>query len=237
MKQDDMLREIMQLFSQGKKDQAFQEYPALTLRYHAQITAIVKTRNELPATIDHSPRLWIWGPPGTGKSAYVAWKFPKAFKKSLAKNEVLYWNGIDLDFHDTVYLEDIGPEAFQSIGLEQLKQWSDPSQGYTISLKFGAPIYGVRLPLIVTSNYHPDQLFLPDQRHRETEAQALLRRFDVVHINDLLIREKLKLQDKETLKSLKKAKNADFSKCFIDLAEEEGIRIQEENKDNGRDYS
>ncbi len=34
MKQDDMLREIMQLFSQGKKDQAFQEYPALTLRSH-----------------------------------------------------------------------------------------------------------------------------------------------------------------------------------------------------------
>ena len=26
----------------GKKDQAFQDYPALTLRYHAQITALVK---------------------------------------------------------------------------------------------------------------------------------------------------------------------------------------------------
>lgn len=96
MKQDDMLREIMSLFAQGKKDQAFQEYPALTLRYHAQITALVKNRNEPPKTIDHSPRLWIYGPPGTGKSAYVAWKYPKAFKKSLAKNEVQYWNGRSL---------------------------------------------------------------------------------------------------------------------------------------------
>lgn len=93
LKQDDMLREIMQLFSQGKKDQAFQDYPALTLRYHAQITALVKNRLEPPKSIDHSPRLWIYGPPGTGKSAFVAWKYPKAFKKSLAKNEVQYWNG------------------------------------------------------------------------------------------------------------------------------------------------
>jgi hypothetical protein len=113
LKQDDMLREIMSLFSQGKKDQAFQDYPALTLRYHAQITALVKCRNELPESIDHTPRMWIYGPPGTGKSAYIAWKYPKAFKKSLAKNEVQYWNGLDLDWHNSVYLEDVGPDAFQ----------------------------------------------------------------------------------------------------------------------------
>lgn len=93
LKQDDMLREIMQLFSQGKKDQAFQDYPALTLRYHAQITALVKNRNEPPTVIDHSPRMWIYGPPGTGKSAYVAYKYPRAYKKSLARNELQYFNG------------------------------------------------------------------------------------------------------------------------------------------------
>lgn len=104
MKQDDMLREIMQLFSQGKKDQAFQDFPALTLRYHAQITALVKSRVTPPEKIDHSKRLWIFGPPGTGKSAYVAWKYPKAFKKSLAKNEVLYWNGTEDSSYCIYYL-------------------------------------------------------------------------------------------------------------------------------------
>ena len=103
MKQDDMLREIIALFSQGKKDKAFEEYPSLTLRYHAQITAFVKNRVELPTEINHEQRLWVWGGPGTGKSAYVAWKYPKAFKKSLAKNEILYWNGLDLDWHTHVY--------------------------------------------------------------------------------------------------------------------------------------
>ena len=93
LKQDDMLRDIMQLFSRGMKDQAFQEYPALTLRYHAQITALVKNRPTVRTEIDHTPRLWIHGSPGTGKSLYVAWKFPASFKKSLAKREVEYWNG------------------------------------------------------------------------------------------------------------------------------------------------
>lgn len=228
LKQDDMLREIMQLFSQGKKDQAFQDYPALTLRYHAQITALVKNRNELPTSIDHTPRLWLYGEPGTGKSAYIAWQYPKAFKKSLAKNEVIYWNGLDLDWHTHVYLEDIGPDAFEYIGMEQFKQWADPSHGYTVAMKYGAPIHGVTLPLIVTSNYHPKDLMPLDQRFPVQEFEAIARRFDIIHINELLKRERLELKSKEELKELKKNKNADFSKCFIDLDAQREIDIMKD---------
>lgn len=105
--------------------------------------------------------------------------------------------------------------------MEQLKQWSDPSHGYTVSMKYGAPIYGVMLPLVVTSNYQPDDLFPPDQRHIMVESGALKRRFEIIHISDLLSREGLKLADKETLKALKKAKNADFSKCFVSTREQD----------------
>ncbi len=214
MKQDDMLREIMQLFAQGKKDQAFLEYPALTLRYHAQITAFVKSRVELPDEIDHTQRLWIYGSPGTGKSAFVAYKYPKAYKKSLTKNEILYWNGLDLDFHTHVYLEDIGPEAFKSLGMEQLKQWADPSHGYTIAMKYGAPIQGVRLPLIVTSNYLPEELVPADLPFRLQELQAITRRFRIVNITELLTEHGLTLKTKAEIKELKKAKNADFGAVF-----------------------
>lgn len=225
MKQDDMLREIMQLFSQGKKDQAFQEYPALTLRYHGQITAMVKSRLELPTEIDHSKRMWIYGGPGTGKSAFVAWKYPRAFKKSLTKNEVLYWNGLDVDWHTHVYLEDIGPEAFENIGMEQLKQWADPSHGYTVSMKYGAPIYGVTLPLIVTSNYRPSQLLPDDLKYPTTELQALERRFEVVSIAQLLERENLKLRPKSELVALRKAKNADFGAVFQHLIDPDDAHV------------
>lgn len=207
----------MQLFERGQKDEAFREYPSLTLRYHAQITAFVKTRLEPPEEIDHTSRLWIYGGPGTGKSAFVAWKFPRAFKKSLARNEILYWNGLDLDYHTHVYLEDLGPDAFEDLGLEQLKQWSDASHGYTIAMKYGAPIHGVRLPLIITSNYPPVELFPHDQRHPLMERQALERRFNIIHIDALLAQHNVKLRSKAELKELKKQKNADFSKVFKDL--------------------
>ena len=42
-------------------------------------------------------------------------------RNHLPKNEILYWNGLDLDWHTHVYLDAIGPEAFESLGMEQLK--------------------------------------------------------------------------------------------------------------------
>lgn len=113
-----------------------------------------------------------------------------------------------------MYLEDVGPEAFEYIGMEQWKQWSDASHGYTVSMKYGAPIYGVMLPLIVTSNYTPAQLFPLDQRYPDVELKALMRRFEVISITDILQREGLTLKTKQELKELKKQKNADFGACF-----------------------
>lgn len=136
---------------------------------------------------------------------------------------------MDLDWHNSVYLEDVGPDAFQYIGMEQFKQWADPSHGYTVSMKYGAPIYGVTLPLIVTSNYMPKDLMPLDQRYPVTEYEALSRRFEIIHIEELLKRENLELKTKDELKELKKKKNADFSLCFrerrdiqseIDIAKE-----------------
>lgn len=47
--------------------------------------------------------------------------------------------------------------------------------------------------------------------------EAIQRRFEIIHIKDLLKREKLSLKSKEEIKELKKAKNADFSKVFNHL--------------------
>jgi hypothetical protein len=60
-----------------------------------------------------------------------------------------------------------------------------------------------------------------DQRHPVTELEALTRRFEIIHINDLLKREGLRLRSKDEIKALKKNKNADFSKVFINIQEEQ----------------
>ena len=128
---------------------------------------------------------------------------------------------LDIYLHRLIYIfGNRTLDAFEYIGFEQFKQWGDPSHGYTVSLKYGAPIYGITLPMVVTSNYTPQQLMRPDQRYPVTELEALERRFDIIHIKTLLEREGLGLQPKEVLKDLKKNRNADFSKCFINLDEE-----------------
>lgn len=60
----------------------------------------------------------------------------------------------------------------------------------------------------------------PDQRYPNVELDALKRRFEIIHIKDLLDREGLRLRTKEEIKQLKKNKNADFSKVFIDIQQE-----------------
>lgn len=84
-------------------------------------------------------------------------------------------------------------------------------------MKYGAPIHGVTLPLVVSSNYTPAELFPDDQKYPLTEKQALLRRFEVIHIKDLLKREGIQLKTKEELKALKVKKNADFGAVFTIL--------------------
>jgi predicted ATPase len=131
--------------------------------------------------------------------------------------------------------------CFQELISVLVKQWADPSHGYTVSLKYGAPIYGVTLPLVVTSNYTPAQLLPNDQKYPMTELMALERRFEIIHIDDLLQREGLRLRTKEEIKALKKSKNADFSKVFINLKEKaEADKIEydiDEIRERRNDYN
>ncbi len=75
-------------------------------------------------------------------------------------------------------------------------------------------IQGVRLPLIVTSNYLPEELVPPDLPFRTQEIEAIVRRFRVVNITELLTEHGLSLKTKAEIKELKKAKNADFGAVF-----------------------
>ena len=212
--QREALKLVVEMYRDGKQEEALVEFPDIVSRHHPFLTSQIKFREEDPETIDHRPRMWIWGPPGTGKSAYVHWKFPRHYKKSLAKNEVVYWNNFDPQYHDYVYLEDIGHDAFRNIGMEQIKQWSDPSNGYTINFKYGAPVSGIRTPLVITSNFHPFELFKPGQPGIEQEKAALVRRFEILHIDELLKRDGVRLASKERLTELKAKGNVDYSKCF-----------------------
>ena len=83
----------------------------------------------------------------------------------------------------------------------------------------------------MTSNYTPGQLLPDDCKYPHTELTALVRRFEVINIRDLLVRENLKLRSKSELVALRKAKNADFSAVFEHLIDPDDAHVARKEAD------
>lgn len=114
--------------------------------------------------------IWIWGPPGKGKSkcSRIGVKPYQIFSKSFNK----WWNGFDADKIKRVIVED-WPSANNggNILCQHLKIWGD-RYPFTAETKGGHLAIEPSFQLIVTSNYSIDQCF-----SNEEDQDAIKRRF------------------------------------------------------------
>jgi len=116
------------------------------------------------------PNLWIWGPTGTGKSKKVWDEYPDAYRKMCNK----WWDGYN--DQPTVVLEDIGL-THEYLG-DHLKIWADrfpfrsEMKGRTVMLRPER--------IVITSNYHPDQLWKDPG-----VLNPILRRFAIVKLDTI----------------------------------------------------
>lgn len=143
--------------------------PDVAIKYYSTLKKIAFDYSKPPEPLNAVCGIWIWGPPGVGKSHSAREWYGNVFNKNLNK----WWDGYKGE--DAVLLDDVSVDHKNWIGYF-LKIWAD-------KYPFQAEVKGGTLnirpkKLIVTSNYPIDHLW-GDQF---ALLEAIQRRFYVIKI-------------------------------------------------------
>lgn len=145
-------------FAEEYPGQFFYHGPTMLMAYHLKQPDIKR---------DTICVEWVYGPPGSGKSRYANDKYPKAYMKD---SNTKWWHGYL--YQEEAIIEDLAPNF---IHINHLLKWFDRYR-CRVETKGGMiPLHVLKF--IVTSNYHPAEVY-PDSG---IQLQALLRRIKLIN--------------------------------------------------------
>lgn len=153
------LESAIETLKTGTLQKVAEEHPTTYVKYYRGL-AQWKLQMDKPYEHMDVRGVWIWGPPGSGKSHAARLKYPHAYIKPQNK----WWDGYA--GQDAVILDDLDSATLG----HYLKIWTDKyatsgeTKGGTINLQYKT--------IVITSNYTPDQLWPDDP----IMAQAIKRR-------------------------------------------------------------
>lgn len=208
-KVDDILIDIRERLDTGEDEkEIFKLYPRTWLQYGEKIKATMSQKRDFFKSEGH-PHIWLYGHPGTGKSALLCYVYPAYYKKNLYNK---FFDLYDQEVHSHVMLEDLDHEAVERLSANFIKTICDES-GFAIDQKYKACNLA-RTTVLVTSNFEIASL-LQDTAGATENTAALMRRFWHINIYGLLRLLQLKLIPKEDRAKLKKNGNTNPGLLFM----------------------
>ena len=205
---DEVLIDMRGMIEKGEDEEAFKKYPRTFIQYGEKLKAMIHQKKD-HLTSDGHPHIWLYGSPGSGKSAVLSFIYPNTYKKNLYNK---FFDLYDPKIHDHVMLEDLDHDAVDKLSTNFIKTLCDES-GFPIDQKYKTPQLS-RTTCLVTSNFQIPCI-MPDGNGVEQNTIALLRRFWHINIMALLRLLGLKLLPKMERNELKKEGNGDPGKLFI----------------------
>jgi len=207
-KVDEILIDMRSLIEQGDESEAFKKYPRNYLIYGERLKAMVSQKRDFFKN-NGDPHIWLYGYPGSGKTAVLSYIYPNYFKKNLHNK---FFDLYDPNKHTHVMLEDLDHEAVERLSINFIKTICDET-GFAIDQKYKTPQLA-RTTVLVTSNFTISDV-LPEGVGYEDNKAAIYRRFWHVNIYALLRLLGLKLLPKFERQQLAKEGNNDPSRLFI----------------------
>lgn len=208
-KLDDIIVEMKDMLEKGQDNECFKKFPRNYLTYGEKLKSIIHQKRDY-FTTRADPHIWLYGLPGTGKSALLQVVYPDYYNKNLDSR---FFDRYDPKVHSHVLLQDVDHNVMEKLGVQFFKSTADEA-GYPVDSKYKTPQI-CRMTILVSSNFQIGDVVPEDLKGRRENLIALQRRFYEVNISALLPILGLKLLSKYEITQLKKGGNLDPGKVFI----------------------